>query len=114
VLGIGLGTFTISAIGAMMAMADGGGDGRAGLRMGVWGAAQALAFGLGGLLAGICVDLVALATGRMVVGYAVVFAGQALLFALAALQARKAIRLTGETATSAFRASRSHTGQRQT
>ena len=114
VLGIGLGAFTISAIGAMMAMADGGGDGRAGLRMGVWGAAQALAFGLGGLLAGICVDLVALATGRMVVGYAVVFAGQALLFALAALQARKAIRLTGETATSAFRASRSHTGQRQT
>lgn len=98
----------------MMAMANAGADGRAGLRMGVWGAAQALAFGLGGLVAGICVDLVALATGRMVVGYGVVFAGQALLFALAAVQARKAIRLTGETATSAFRASRSHIGQRQT
>ncbi|WP_285295142.1 PucC family protein [Aureimonas altamirensis] len=114
VLGIGLGAFTISAIGAMMAMANAGADGRAGLRMGVWGAAQALAFGLGGLVAGICVDLVALATGRMVVGYGVVFAGQALLFALAAVQARKAIRLTGATATSAFRASRSRIGQRQT
>ena len=114
ILGIGLGAFTISAIGAMMAMAGAGGDGRAGLRMGVWGAAQALAFGLGGLVAGICVDLVALATGEMVFGYAVVFAGQALLFALAAMLARNAIRLTGETATSAFRASRSRMSQRQT
>lgn len=113
-LGVGLGAFTISAIGAMMAMAGGGGDGRAGLRMGVWGAAQALAFGLGGLVAGICVDLVALATGEMVFGYAIVFAGQAALFILAAMLARGAIRLTGDTATSAFRASQSRMGQRQT
>ncbi len=48
VLGLANGVFAVAAIGSMMGLAGGGGPGREGVRMGVWGAAQALAFGIGG------------------------------------------------------------------
>ena len=48
-LGFCNGVFAVSAIAAMMALAGAGGPAREGVRMGVWGAAQAIAFGLGGL-----------------------------------------------------------------
>ena len=57
VLGVSNGAFSIAAIGAMMALATQGAPGREGVRMGLWGAAQAVAFGAGGLLGAAASDL---------------------------------------------------------
>jgi len=59
VLGFANGVFAISAIGSMMGLANGkaGATAGAGVRMGVWGAAQAGAFAIGGFLGAIGVDL---------------------------------------------------------
>ena len=48
-LGVANGAFAIAAIGSMMRLAGEGRAAREGVRMGLWGAAQAIAFGLGGL-----------------------------------------------------------------
>jgi BCD family chlorophyll transporter-like MFS transporter len=56
-LGVANGAFSIAAIATMMRLAGEGGAGREGTRMGVWGAAQAAAFGLGGLLGTAASDL---------------------------------------------------------
>ncbi|MET7247894.1 BCD family MFS transporter [Methylobacterium sp. EM32] len=90
VVGLGLfnGIFAVAAIGQMMALAGSGGapDGerRHGTRMGVWGAAQGVAFGLGGFLGAAGVDLARLAFGTVVPAYALVFVTEAALFLLAA------------------------------
>lgn len=89
VLGLANGSFAVSAIGAMMALAGTGRAAREGVRMGVWGAAQALAFALGGLLGTSASDLARLLLGSPDVAYAAVFAGQAALFLAAARQARQ-------------------------
>ena len=47
-LGVSNGVFAVAAIGSMMALAGQGAGAREGTRMGLWGAAQAVAFGLGG------------------------------------------------------------------
>lgn len=83
-LGFGNGMFAVSAIAAMMDLAGHDGTGREGIRMGLWGAAQAIAFGLGGLLGAGGVD-----TGRAFLpadqqAYALVFAAEGLLFLLSA------------------------------
>ncbi len=91
-LGFANGVFAVSAIGAMMALAGAGGDHDEGLRMGVWGAAQAIAFGLGGLTGAVGVDLmrrIAPTTGD---AFAIVFAVEAALFLVAALLAAEAVR----------------------
>jgi BCD family chlorophyll transporter-like MFS transporter len=49
-LGFFNGMFAVAAIGSMMALAGQGRDAREGTRMGLWGAAQAVAAGFGGLL----------------------------------------------------------------
>ena len=49
-LGMTNGMFAVAAIGSMMALAGANGGGREGTRLGFWGAAQAAAFGFGGLL----------------------------------------------------------------
>ncbi|NBP71986.1 MAG: hypothetical protein EBU57_02065, partial [Alphaproteobacteria bacterium] len=51
VIGLGFfnGMFAVAAIGSMMALAGEGRDAREGTRMGLWGAAQAIAAGFGGL-----------------------------------------------------------------
>ena len=84
VLGMGNGTFAVSALGAMMNLAGAGGSGQEGVRLGVWGAAQALAFGLGGLLGPGASDLARIAFGSPAYAYAAVFAGEAVLFLAAA------------------------------
>jgi len=56
----------------------------AGVRMGLWGAAQAVAFALGGLFATLTVDLVRTAFGSAVAAYGIVFGIQAALFVAAA------------------------------
>ncbi|MBC7181470.1 MAG: BCD family MFS transporter, partial [Roseovarius sp.] len=50
VLGFFNGMFAVGAIGAMMALAGQGREAREGTRMGLWGAAQAMAAGFGGLM----------------------------------------------------------------
>ncbi|GIS01802.1 MAG: hypothetical protein CM15mP103_03530 [Gammaproteobacteria bacterium] len=50
-LGTANGGFAVAAIGAMMVLASAGQQKREGIRMGLWGAAQAIAFALGAFLA---------------------------------------------------------------
>ncbi len=83
-LGFANGIFAVAAIGTMMALAGAGGTSRAGIRMGIWGASQAVAFGLGGLIGAIGVD-----AGRAIMGSApdafmLVFGAEAGLFIVAA------------------------------
>jgi BCD family chlorophyll transporter-like MFS transporter len=72
-----------------MALAGQGEPGSSGVRMGLWGAAQALGFALGGLLATSLVDtarsLFASASGA----FALVFGIEALLFLAAAMLAAR-------------------------
>ena len=56
-LGAANGAFAVAAIASMMTLASQGNDGREGLRMGLWGAAQAIAFAAGGFLGTVAVDL---------------------------------------------------------
>ncbi len=83
-LGVANGAFAIAAIGSMMALAGEGPRGREGVRMGLWGASQAIAFALGGFLGTVLADLGRLAIGSAVPAHALVFALEAILFLLAA------------------------------
>jgi BCD family chlorophyll transporter-like MFS transporter len=83
-LGIANGAFAVSAIGSMMALAGATRDGREGMRMGLWGAAQAIAFAAGGVFGTAAVDLARQAFDAPVFAYTTVFALEALLFLVAA------------------------------
>ena len=83
-LGVANGAFSIAAIATMMRLAGEGGAGREGTRMGLWGAAQAAAFGLGGLLGTAASDLAHALLGEQRTAYAAVFCLQALMFAVSA------------------------------
>ena len=89
-LGFANGVFAVAAIGAMMALASSGGVGREGIRMGVWGAAQAIAFGMGGLIGAVSVDLGRAWTGSNGASFTIVFAVEAGLFLAAAVIASRA------------------------
>ena len=84
VLGVGNGAFAVSAIGAMMGLAHDGRARREGVRMGLWGAAQAVAFGLGGLVGTSASDVARLLLGAPGLAYAAVFVAEAALFVGAA------------------------------
>ena len=88
-LGVSNGAFSIAAIGSMMRLAGQGREGREGVRMGLWGAGQAVAFGLGGLLGTGASDLARWLLGSPAAAYASVFALEALLFIAAALLAAR-------------------------
>ncbi|MCV3768060.1 BCD family MFS transporter [Rhizobium sp. TRM95796] len=79
-LGFMNGVFAVAAIGAMMTLATRGASGNAGMRMGVWGAAQAISFGIGGLLGSVALDLGRRYTGADETAFALVFGLEALLF----------------------------------
>ena len=83
-LGAANGAFSIAAIGSMMRLAGSGRGHREGTRMGLWGAAQAIAFGAGGLLGAAASDLVRLVLPSAGEAYAVVFGAEAMLFVLSA------------------------------
>ena len=83
-LGAANGVFSIAAIGSMMRLAGEGGRAREGVRMGLWGAAQATAFGLGGLFGTVASDLARRFIEAPGPAYASVFALEALLFIVAA------------------------------
>ncbi len=88
-MGVANGAFSIAAIGSMMALAGQGRAAREGTRMGLWGAAQAIGFAIGGLLGTAASDLARLLLGSQVAAYGAVFAAEALLFVWAAVLAAR-------------------------
>jgi BCD family chlorophyll transporter-like MFS transporter len=70
-----------------MQLAGEGGGSREGVRMGLWGAAQAVAFGLGGLLGTGASDLARLIFASPGAAYSSVFALEGLMFVVAAVLA---------------------------
>lgn len=86
-LGLANGAFAVAAIASMMGLAGAGTKGREGVRMGLWGASQAIAFGIGGFLGAAAVDGMNLFVDAPAAAYGVVFAAEGLLFVVAARQA---------------------------
>jgi BCD family chlorophyll transporter-like MFS transporter len=92
VLGLGNGLFSIAAISTMMRLStqtqhspeDDPHAVKPGLKMGLWGAAQAVAFGLGGLLGTAASDLALRVMTSAAGAYAMVFALEASVFLTAA------------------------------
>ena len=94
-LGFANGVFAVAAIGAMMGLASVD-VGREGIRMGVWGAAQAMAFGLGGLIGAVGVDAGRALTGSTPDTFMIVFGIEALLFMAAATLALRGTEPVGD------------------
>ncbi len=88
-LGFANGVFAVSAISAMMALAGAGRGAREGVRMGAWGAAQAIAFGLGGLLGATGVDVLRGLTRDAGAAFLPVFLVEAGMFVVAAVLASR-------------------------
>ncbi len=89
VLGVANGAFSIAAIGSMMRLAGEGREAREGVRMGLWGASQAIAFGLGGLVGAAGSDLARLWIASPGTAYGSVFLAESLLFVVAAVLASR-------------------------
>lgn len=90
-LGLANGVFAVAAIGAMMGLAREGSEAREGARMGVFGAAQAIGFGIGSFAGTVASDVMRALTGSDALGYGGVFAAEGLIFLVAA---GLALRLT--------------------
>ena len=83
-LGLFNGAFSIAAIASMMRLAGEGRGHREGTRVGLWGAAQAIAFGAGGLIGAVTSDLTRRIIDDPGLAYGVVFFAEAGLFVIAA------------------------------
>jgi len=101
-LGITNGVYAIAAIGAMMNLVGAGKENREGTRMGLWGAAQAISFGAGGLVGTAASDAARLLLSSVPTAYATVFAAEAALFILAACLAVRIARPIEQASVSAF------------
>jgi BCD family chlorophyll transporter-like MFS transporter len=99
VLGLSNGVFAVGAVGSMMNMVGAGRRLREGVRMGLWGAAQALAFAFGGLGATLLVDVSRWAFGSIPFAYGLVFVVEGALFLVASRLAASA-RVSDEDARS--------------
>jgi BCD family chlorophyll transporter-like MFS transporter len=88
-LGVSNGAFAVAAIGSMMSLAGAGAGSREGTRMGLWGAAQAVAFGLGGFVGTVAVDVVRRFVSAPLTAYDTAFVGEAILFLFAAALASR-------------------------
>lgn len=88
-LGFFNGMFAVAAIGSMMGLASAGRQRREGLRMGLWGASQAIAFGLGGLFGAAGVDVMRSLIASEGLAFMPVFGVEALLFLGAAYLASR-------------------------
>ncbi|WP_425993030.1 BCD family MFS transporter [Afipia sp. DC4300-2b1] len=86
-LGVANGAYAVAAIGSMMSLVTSGREKREGVRMGLWGAAQAFAFGLGGFAGTLASDIARFFLSSPALSYSAVFAGEALLFVVAAIMA---------------------------
>jgi BCD family chlorophyll transporter-like MFS transporter len=84
-LGFANGMFAVAAIGSMLELAGRGGPGHEGIRMGLWGAAQAAAFGIGGFAGAIAVDGLRAVVAETARAFELVFAAEAVLFLVAAV-----------------------------
>lgn len=83
-LGVTNGVYAIAAIGAMMTLVGADGESREGTRMGLWGASQAISFGIGGFLGTAASDIAHHLVSSGPLAYAVVFIAEAGLFLVAA------------------------------
>lgn len=83
-LGLANGAFAVAAIGWMMSLAGEGKREREGMRMGLWGGAQAFAFALGGFLGTVGVDFASALTASTTAPYSWVFTVEAVTFVIAA------------------------------
>ncbi|MFN3958848.1 MAG: BCD family MFS transporter [Parvularculaceae bacterium] len=95
-LGLANGAFAVAAIGSMMTLASAGAPGREGTRMGVWGAAQAIAFGLGGFLGAAALDGARAMLGDPAQAFALVFTIEAVAFLAAAVLAARVGRSSAD------------------
>jgi MFS transporter, BCD family, chlorophyll transporter len=86
-LGVTNGAYAVAAIGSMMALVSAGSEKREGVRMGLWGAAQAFAFGIGGFLGTLASDVARYVLTSPALSYSAVFATEAGLFVVAAFMA---------------------------
>lgn len=82
-LGFANGVFAVAAIGSMFSAAMGDRS-REGIRMGLFGASQAIAFGAGGFTGTVLADALKFATQSNAIAYGSVFAIEAALFIIAA------------------------------
>ncbi|MFP4146535.1 MAG: BCD family MFS transporter [Halorhodospira sp.] len=92
-LGLANGAFTVAAIGLMMRLANESGEGRSGIRIGLWGAAQAIAFGVGIFLGTAGVDAFRYLLNMPTAGYNLVFTLAAVLFLIAGWLAFRVFQL---------------------
>jgi BCD family chlorophyll transporter-like MFS transporter len=99
-LGFANGMFAVAAIASMMALAGAAGPSRTGLRMGLWGAAQGIAFGLGGFAGTVAVELLRAGGGSVPMAYGSVFLLEGLIFLAAALIAARVAAPGGRVADS--------------
>lgn len=88
-LGATNGAFAVAAVGTMMILAGKGHKSNYGMRMGVWGAAQAIAFGLGGVLGTVALDIGRWLTASDALAFAAVFTIEASLFLISAVVATR-------------------------
>ena len=88
-LGLSNGAFAVAAIGSMMTLASAGRKGREGTRMGIWGASQAIAFGLGGFLGAVAIDITRAIFADVSSAFAFVFGFEGLMFLVAAALAAR-------------------------
>jgi len=95
-LGVANGAFAIGAIGSMMSLSAAGDQSQTGVRMGVFGASQAIAMAAGGVLGAGASDVARAVFGSDALGYGSVFAVEAALFVGAAALA-SAARPAGRT-----------------
>ncbi|MGP9810462.1 BCD family MFS transporter [Rhodopseudomonas sp. NSM] len=86
-LGVTNGAYAVAAIGSMMELVTAGGEKREGVRMGLWGAAQAIAFGIGGFIGTLASDVARFILTSPALSYASVFAAEAGLFIASAAMA---------------------------
>jgi BCD family chlorophyll transporter-like MFS transporter len=97
-LGFANGMFAVAAIGSMLELAGRGGPGHEGIRMGLWGAAQASAFGIGGFVGAFAVDRLRALMASTAQAFELVFAAEGVLFLVAAIIALKLNDRMGESA----------------
>lgn len=90
-LGYMNGVFAVAAIGSMMQLAGEGREAREGTRMGLWGAAQAIAAGFGGLTGAAAADIFRRVLVDDATAFGTVFLFEAGLFVLSAIIAVKVI-----------------------
>ena len=80
-----------------MGLAGAGKEKREGIRMGLWGAAQAIAFGAGGFVGAAAADLMRGFVTEPADAFTVVFAAEAMLFIASAVLGTRAIIETSTT-----------------